>query len=54
MADYATLDQSRDEDDLEVQMASGQFAVLSGRIFEFRDLPDGDEKVGPPRSSERR
>jgi hypothetical protein len=54
MADYATLDQSHDEDDLEVQMASGQFAVLSGRMFEYRDLPDGDDKVGPLQSSERR
>lgn len=42
---YAPLDESRDEPGLHDQIASGQFAILSGRMFEYRDLPEGDAKV---------
>lgn len=50
MYDYATLAQSENETKLDGQIASGHFAILSGRMFEYRDLPAGDAKVSllPP------
>ena len=45
MDDYSTLDRSRTDNDLVYQMASGQFAALSGKVFEYRDMEQGDDKV---------
>jgi hypothetical protein len=45
MEDYATLSRAKGDPGLENQLASGYFAVLSGKIFELRDMEQGDEKV---------
>ena len=45
MEDYATLDRGKSDVELGHQMASGYFAVLSGKVFEYRDMEEGDEKV---------
>jgi hypothetical protein len=45
MVDYATLDQAKNNPELYNHMASGYFAVLSGKIFEFREMEEGDDKV---------
>jgi hypothetical protein len=45
MEDYSTLDQSKVDGELIHQMASGYFAALSGKVFEYRDMEQGDDKV---------
>jgi hypothetical protein len=45
MLDYETLDEAKDDVELPIQIASGYFAVLSGKMFDFREKEDGDEKV---------
>jgi len=45
MEDYATLDRGKNDVELDHQMASGYFAVLSGKVFEYRDMEQGDDKV---------
>jgi hypothetical protein len=45
MEDYATLNLAKDDAELDNQMASGYFAVLSGKVFELREMKQGDEKV---------
>lgn len=45
MEDYNTLDRAKDDVELYGLMASGYFAVLSGKIFEFREMDQGDDKV---------
>jgi hypothetical protein len=45
MLDYETLDHAKDDAELPTQIASGYFAVLSGKMFDFREKEDGDDKV---------
>jgi len=45
MLDYETLDQAKDDAELPIQIASGYFAVLSGKMFGFREKEEGDDKV---------
>jgi hypothetical protein len=45
MEDYATLDQSKVDGELVHHMASGYFAALSGKVFEYRGMEQGDDKV---------
>lgn len=50
MLDYETLDQAKDDAGLPSQIASGYFAVLSGKMFGFREKEEGDDKVRFPTS----
>lgn len=45
MEDYATLNLAKNDVELNNQMASGYFAVLSGKVFELREMDQGDDKV---------
>jgi hypothetical protein len=45
MEDYATLNLAKNDAELDNQMASGYFAVLSGKVFELREMEQGDDKV---------
>jgi hypothetical protein len=45
MEDYATLDRAKVDGELVYQMASGYFAALSGKVFEYRGMEQGDDKV---------
>jgi hypothetical protein len=45
MEDYATLNLAKNDVELNNQMASGYFAVLSGKVFELREMEQGDDKV---------
>jgi hypothetical protein len=45
MLDYETLDEAINDPELPTQIASGYFAVLSGKMFDFREKEDGDDKV---------
>jgi hypothetical protein len=45
MDDYATLHCALEDRELQGQLASARFAVLSGNVFHFREMEQGDVKV---------
>ena len=45
MIDYSTLEEAKGDIELRNHLASGYFAVLSGKVFEFRAMEAGDNKV---------
>lgn len=45
MIDYSTLEEAKGDMEVCSHLASGYFAVLSGKVFEFRAMEAGDNKV---------